>query len=152
MQLFYRFALMEQLLDNPAWNALISGNKNLSFGSRQVKYFDREVSPFAAFSENNADYFGLLHELLPHNGPVLYISPVEMQIPGSWRVLQVIRGLQMLFNIAVDPDEPRGELIALTREHVPQMLALAKLTNPGPSGRARLTSGIISVFLRTINW
>jgi len=40
---------MEHVLDNPAWNALISGNKHLYKGSEQVKYFNSEVSPFVAF-------------------------------------------------------------------------------------------------------
>ena len=31
---------MEHPFDYPAWNALISGNKNLSLGNEHVKYFD----------------------------------------------------------------------------------------------------------------
>jgi len=75
---------MEHLLDNPAWNALISGNKQLSYGNDQVGYFDREVSPFVAFCENTFGHFSLLYELLPHDGPVLFVTTTEMEIPGQW--------------------------------------------------------------------
>ncbi len=54
---------MKHVLDNPAWNALISGNKRLAYGNERVRHFDKEVSPFAAFSENTADNFLLLYEL-----------------------------------------------------------------------------------------
>lgn len=123
---------MELVLDNPAWNALISGNKRLSNGNEQVKYFDREVSPFVAFNENSVENFRTLHELLPHSNPVLFVTPVEMDIPEPWQVLNCIKGLQMVCDAGAEHDEAQMELVPLTDEHVPQMVALAKLTNPGP--------------------
>ena len=119
-------------MDNPAWNAMISSNGSLAFGNNEVKYFDREVSPFAAFKENTNDHFQVLYELLPHNGPVLFVAPVEIEIPVGWKVLQYIPGLQMVCAAAKILDGVQLELTPLTDEHVPQMLALAKLTNPGP--------------------
>jgi ribosomal protein S18 acetylase RimI-like enzyme len=123
---------MEHVLDNPAWNALISGNKHLSNGDDRVRYFDKEVSPFAAFKENSAENFKLLYEQLPHNGPVLFVTPAEMEIPGPWKVLNCIKGVQMVCDTTINQSEPGMEMCSLTSEHVPQMLALTKLTNPGP--------------------
>ncbi|MDB5152776.1 MAG: family N-acetyltransferase [Mucilaginibacter sp.] len=123
---------MKHVLDNPAWNALITSNKHLSNGNEQVKYFDKEVSPFVGLKENSHDNFRILYELIPHNVPVLFITPVEMEIPGPWKVLQFIRGLQMICDAKAELDEVRLEMIPLTDEHIPQMLALTKLTNPGP--------------------
>ena len=40
---------MEDLLHNPVYNALLSGDRHLSFGNDQVKFFDEQVSPFAGF-------------------------------------------------------------------------------------------------------
>jgi ribosomal protein S18 acetylase RimI-like enzyme len=129
---FYRFAAMEHVLDNPAWNALTSGNKNLANGNHTVKYFDKEVSPFVGFKNNTAEDFKTLYNLLPHNGPVGFITPVEIQIPQEWKVLQCIRTFQMVF----DGTEPLPALniepLALRDEHIPQMLALTQLTKPGP--------------------
>jgi len=124
--------MMENVLDNPAWNALISGNKHLSFGTAQVKYFDKDVSPFAAFVKNTPEHFRQLFELIPYNRLALLVSPLELNIPESWKTLQVIKGLQMVYHNSGQQDTANQELIPLTDEHVPEMVALARLTNPGP--------------------
>jgi ribosomal protein S18 acetylase RimI-like enzyme len=123
---------MEHVLDNPAWNALISGNKSLSYGNDQVKYFDPSVSPFVALNENTEDNFNLLYDLLPHDGPVLFVTPGEIEIPGAWKVLRTISGVQMVFDVLRSEEAPQLDLVQLTDDHIPQMLALTNLTNPGP--------------------
>lgn len=132
---------MEHVLDNPAWNALISGNKHLSNGNGEVRYFDKNVSPFIALKEITSDNFRLLHEMLPHNGPALFLTPVEMDIPAPWKVLRIMEGLQMVCDPVKQQDELHQKMIPLTDEHVPQMLALAKLTNPGPFESRTITFG-----------
>lgn len=123
---------MEHVLDNPAWNALISGNQPLSFGSQSVRYFDKEVSPFAAFKENTEDNFLLLHAILPHNGPVLFVTPIEIKIPPVWKVLRVISGFQMVYEELETLPETSMDLVNLSDEHIPPMVALIQLTHPGP--------------------
>ncbi|MDR3697248.1 GNAT family N-acetyltransferase [Mucilaginibacter sp.] len=123
---------MEHVLDNPAWNALVSGNEHLSFGNQLVRYFEKDVSPFAAFKENTDESFLLLHEILPHSGPVLFVSPVEIKIPAVWKVLRMIKGLQMVYRAAKELEQVRVDLVPLIAKHVPQMVALTQLTNPGP--------------------
>src|SRR5687767_7035763 len=39
--------LMYQLLDNPVYNALLTGDAHHNLGSGEVRYFDKDVSPFA---------------------------------------------------------------------------------------------------------
>ncbi len=123
---------MSHVLDNPAWNALQSGNKPLAFGNGPVSYFDKEVSPFAALEENSEENFQQLYEQIPHNGPVLFVTPVEIVFSKQWEVLRTIRGLQMVCNSAAVPNEVTAQLTPLTDNHIPQMLELTKLTNPGP--------------------
>ncbi len=41
----------EQLLNNPVYYALQSGDAHLWSGSDKVKYFEEQVSPFAGFPE-----------------------------------------------------------------------------------------------------
>ncbi|MDB5031639.1 GNAT family N-acetyltransferase [Mucilaginibacter sp.] len=123
---------MEHILDNPAFNALISGNKQLANGNELVKYFDKDVSPFVGFKENTTYSFQLLYDLISHTGPVGFISPAETEIPKQWKVANTIKCLQMIFEGEVPQEHNEAELIPLTNQHVPQMLALTKLTNPGP--------------------
>ena len=48
---------MEQLLHNPVYYALLSGNADLGFGTNTVKCFHEEVSPFVGFPESYGDGF-----------------------------------------------------------------------------------------------
>ncbi|HWZ14085.1 MAG TPA: GNAT family N-acetyltransferase [Mucilaginibacter sp.] len=132
---------MKHVLDSPAWNALISGNKDLAFGNGPVRYFDKEVSPFVGLEEKKPENFQLLYEQLPHDGPVLFLTAEQTEIPAQWKVLQVIRGLQMVCDIVKAEDSELIELVPLTHEHAPQMVALAKLTNPGPFANETIRFG-----------
>ena len=82
---------MEHVLDNPAWNALISGNKNLFYGNSHVRYFDRDVSPFVAFSENTTDRFLELYQMVPAERVFLFVSPAELQIPGPMEGIELFK-------------------------------------------------------------
>ncbi|MGZ3756778.1 MAG: GNAT family N-acetyltransferase [Mucilaginibacter sp.] len=132
---------MDHVLDNPGWNALISGNSNLANGNDDVKYFAKDVSPFVGFKHNTPQSFQTLFELVPHNGPLGFITPVETEIPQQWAVLQAIKSYQMVFDEAIEPAAVTAELKPLTTEHVPQMLALTKLTNPGPFAKKTIDFG-----------
>jgi ribosomal protein S18 acetylase RimI-like enzyme len=130
---------MDDLLDNPVWNAMISGNRSLSSGNDHAKYFDKEVSPFVALSENAPENFRTLFELLPRNGPALFFSPVEMELGPDWQVKRLIRGVQMVCTnppAATNPPDattPSGaRILPLTKEHISQIIALNRLTDPGP--------------------
>ncbi|MVN23068.1 GNAT family N-acetyltransferase [Mucilaginibacter arboris] len=133
---------MEHVLDNPAWNALISGNRKLAYGNDAIKYFAKDVSPFIGFKETASNNFRLLHDLIPHNNPVILISPKETEVAGEWKVLNCIGGFQMVYNQPDElPEEVNVEITPLKKEHVPQMLALTKLTNPGPFAERTIDFG-----------
>jgi len=123
---------MEHVLDNPVWNALISGNKQLAFGNDQVRYFSPEVSPFVGLRDKNDKQFQMLYDIIPHDGPVGFVSSVEMETPQMWKLIQPNKAFQMVFEQSVDAPVAVADILPLTEEHIPQMLALTKLTNPGP--------------------
>jgi predicted GNAT family acetyltransferase len=91
--------------------------------------------------ENSTDNFRVLFELIPHDVPILFITPVEMKFPGQWKVLNCITGLQMICDDLAKPADAELELLPLTDEHIPQMLALTKLTNPGPFAAKTINFG-----------
>ncbi|WP_295711383.1 GNAT family N-acetyltransferase [Mucilaginibacter sp.] len=123
---------MDHPLNNPAWNALTSGNKNLSTGTNLVKYFIKDVSPFAGMAENTPENFDTLYNLLPPSTTVAVFSPEEMEIPQPWKTIQQMRVLQMVYTNPAPEAITDVELVPLRDEHIPAMLALTKLTNPGP--------------------
>ena len=132
---------MEHILDNPAWNALISGNEDLHYGNDHIRYFDWGVSPFLGLKENTQENFLELYDMAPEGRVFLFVAPNEMERPAPWKVLDRIKGNQMIYQPGVTFEEPTRELSALTQEHVPQMLSLTKLTNPGPFGEHTIDFG-----------
>lgn len=123
---------MNHVLDNPAWNAHLSGNKQLSNGNGLVKHFNENVAPFVGLKENSTANFRLLNELIPQDRTVVFISPVEMQVPAEWNLVHYIKTYQMVYDQPELPVAVEIEPVLLTEQHVPEMLALTKLTNPGP--------------------
>lgn len=65
---------MTHLLDQPVWNALVSGNSNLSNGTSTAKYFDKTVAPFADVKDQNTDNFKILYDTVPNNQVIAVFS------------------------------------------------------------------------------
>jgi ribosomal protein S18 acetylase RimI-like enzyme len=131
---------VEQLLNNPVFNSLLSGDKRLGTGTEKVKYFDADVSPFAGFEEGYTKGFEDLYDMLPPERKIIYATPKEISLPKGWQLLVAMKGLQFVFDkkegrpIALEP-------IPLHNDHVDQMVDLATLTKPGPFGPRTIDFG-----------
>jgi ribosomal protein S18 acetylase RimI-like enzyme len=123
---------MKHILDNPAWNALITGNEAFSGGNDIAKYFPKEVSPFVATAELSTENFNLLYNTIPFESHFIFIAPHDIEIPEQWKTVHYLKCLQMVFEGEVPADVSDEDLVPLTEQQVPQMLELTKLTNPGP--------------------
>lgn len=123
---------MEHPLDNPIWNALISGNKNLSQGTEHVKYFSEDVAPFVGMFELSPDEFKLLYDIMPFQRRMVIIVSRELVILNQWSVIENIRALQMIHTNPIPPYTASAELIPLQKKDVPQMISLTTMTHPGP--------------------
>ncbi|WP_080055817.1 GNAT family N-acetyltransferase [Spirosoma aerolatum] len=123
---------MENILDNPAWNALVSGNKHLGGGTDKVKYFTPEVSPFVALHQNTAQNLHLLDAAIPFDSPIGLITTTQLPIPDSWTLLQRVDGLQMVYDSVTEKPQTSLPIRPLTSADVPDMIALTQLTRPGP--------------------
>jgi ribosomal protein S18 acetylase RimI-like enzyme len=122
---------MNDLLQNPVYNALLTGDKHLGFGNDTLRCFDEEISPFVGFAEGNADGFADLYELLPAGRKILYATPTPIVHPGGWQVQHEIKGLQFVYE-GGKIEGKFSNLVPLQEEHVGEMIALARLTKPGP--------------------
>lgn len=123
---------MKHILDNPAWNALLTGNKAFSGGNDIAKYFPKEVSPFVATAEISAGNFNLLYDAIPFESHFIFIAPHDIEIPEQWKIVHYLKCLQMVFEGEIPADVSGEDPVPLTEQHVPQMLELTQLTNPGP--------------------
>ena len=123
---------MYHLLDNPVFNALSSGDSHLAFGTNDVKFFEKEVSPFAGFSGEYKNGFGDLHQLLPVGRNVLYATRKKITEPHGWKLITVIDGTQFIFDSKNEIVKKKIELVPLDSRHAQEMVELAALTKPGP--------------------
>src|SRR6476620_1783873 len=88
---------LDNLLRNPVYHGLVTGDRKLALGTDKVKYFDEQVSPFAGFEDGYENGFEELHDLLPEGRMILYATPGQIETPKGWQLLVAINGLQMIF-------------------------------------------------------
>ena len=124
---------MTHPLDNPVWNALSTGNKNLALGTETVKFYPTDVAPFVGFDQNSVENFELLYHLVPSDGAFFaFVSKEERDIPKPWNVIKSIPLVQMVYEKSPQRSFLDLDVKNLTDQHIPQMLDLTALTKPGP--------------------
>jgi GNAT superfamily N-acetyltransferase len=128
------------LFDNPVWNALTTGNSDLASGNDQVKFFPAEVGPFVGLKEINEPCFNALFELTPAHRVIAIVTREKIQIPDRWKIILNTPLYQMIAPATApsaaparpDPARAPYKILPLHPQHIPRMLSLTKLTNPGP--------------------
>lgn len=123
---------MEHILDNPIYNALITGNKHLALGSNDAKFFNPDVAPFAGLKENSSVYFNELREISEPESSFILFTPVHLDIPPTWKINGQMDLLQMVYEQEAVPIPADQNMIDLKAEHIARMLELTALTKPGP--------------------
>jgi len=132
---------MDHVLDNPAWNAMISFNRELSLGNEDVRYFQDTVSPFAGLRLPGSDSLMQLYELLPPGRVTATVTAAVLDIPSCWTILYEASLLQMTCKHFRSAATSTQSIVKLGTEHVPQMITLTKLTNPGPFAERTIEFG-----------
>ena len=135
------FAIVDDLLYNPVYNALLSGDAHLSFGTEHVKYFDELVSPFVGFHQDYDKGFEDLYNLLPAGRNILYATPQIISEPKGWKLAAEIKGLQFVFDESTAPGNILINPVLLDNSNIEEMIQLAKLTKPGPFGPRTIEFG-----------
>jgi hypothetical protein len=88
--------MKDQLLDNPVYHAMMSGNANLSLGTSTARYFPAAISPFAGLADYCEARFAELAVVLPPEQGAAVVSPDDIVIPAGWKVNYHGLGLQMM--------------------------------------------------------
>lgn len=128
-------------MHNPVYHALLSGDRPLSFGTEQVRFFDEQVSPFAGFELDYTKGFSELFELLPTGRKILYAIPSVISQPAGWQFAHEIKGLQFVYEAGRPIKTEFPDVVPLSEIHVKEMVQLAKLTKPGPFGTKTINFG-----------
>lgn len=126
------YHIVDELLDNPVYFALLTGDTHRGSGSGNVKFFDEQISPFAGFEESYTMGFDELYKLLPSDRNILYATRSQISEPKGWKLIDHVAGLQFILPALKPAGIKAAELVPLQPQHVQQMMELAKLTRPGP--------------------
>ena len=118
-------------LDRPVWSALTGGWAPLALSAGAALRLQPDYGPFAAPAELTP---GSLADLLGFDldeGDIDLIEPIAPEAPRGLAISLRARLVQMTA-ARVAPAQPDFEMIALDDADGPEMLALARLTRPGP--------------------
>ena len=122
-------------LERPVWSALTTRHAEFAVGATcgmgRAWRYAADVSPFAAAADDDPDSLRALTELIPSGGSVALMHVGAVLTPPGAVIERAAPGVQMVAEALTAPGEAEG-LHRLTEADAPEMLALAKLTEPGP--------------------
>jgi predicted GNAT family acetyltransferase len=124
--------MKQEILDNPAWNALISGNSKMATGNDRIKIFEEEVGAFTGMETISEDSLHQLFDIVAPNRIVVIPTINELTIPAEWEYLHTTNAFQMVFEGTKPVADLNQNITTLTKENVPEMIELTQLTEPGP--------------------
>jgi predicted GNAT family acetyltransferase len=122
------------LLDNPIWHALSTEQSALAQGDGLAKRFPIDVAPFGGLIDQSLSAYNALEEILPGAVTALALD-TEPILPAHWQMVHRGKMYQMMDESplrGVNQAEDNQVFRELTKADVPEMLALTKLTEPGP--------------------
>jgi len=118
-------------LDHPIWNALTSRQIGLSEGGSLARRYPPAIAPFAAMPDMAPENFGALAGLMsPSDHAVLFtLDPIAAH--PAFKVYLAETGEQMI-GAVVDAPLRGVEIVTLGGDDAAEMVALTRLTKPGP--------------------
>jgi predicted GNAT family acetyltransferase len=121
-----------QILNRPVWASLSTRHAALSEGSVLARRYLPDVNLFASACDDSEAAQAALAELVRPGGIALVLQVPEIVIPRGLTVVKSAPGVQMVAAAPVATEESSGDVVTLSDSDVPEMLALAALTEPGP--------------------
>ena len=124
--------VMEHVLDNPVWHALIGSHRSHAMGRGLARHYPRDMAPFSAIVErSDAAYADLAVDLPPGTEARLFRT-YEEPLPSGWQQLDCFPMLQMVARGAPQRVSKAGVL--LSEVDTRAMTELAEIAKPGPFG------------------
>jgi ribosomal protein S18 acetylase RimI-like enzyme len=123
-------------LDNPIFNALGTCQAHFAETFQLLRRFPPEVTPLGGFAETNDAGFDSLRGYLASASALGILVPARIDAPPGLEIILEGPLLQMtLENGSELPEITKShDFIELGEADVPEMVALATLTKPGPFG------------------
>jgi predicted GNAT family acetyltransferase len=120
------------LLDRPVWSSLTTHHVAMSEGDEWARRFARDVNLFASARDDSPEAVAALAGLVKPEETIFILQVPELVIPPGLVATKEAKGVQMVAPRGMTFEGARGDILTLTKEDAPEMLALATLTEPGP--------------------
>ena len=118
-------------LDRPVWSALTTRQRAFAVGDDLARRFDPAVGPFAAVADDDAEHLTRLAALVARHGPVVLLQRDEIPVPDGTTARLSAPGVQLVLE-RLRAVPATAEMVPLGAADATEMVALAKLTEPGP--------------------
>ncbi len=134
---------MTSHLDNPIWNALNSVDKAKNIGSKDFAFFDEAISPFIGMQFWDEKSQRELLTNVPQNRTWFLLLADKINFIDEIEVVSSVPLFQFVCpKLGVSPSfKKNNQLISLNSTHIDEMIALTKLTKPGPFAKRTIEFG-----------
>jgi predicted GNAT family acetyltransferase len=119
-------------LDRPVWESLNTHHVRLAEGNDLARRFMRDVNVFASARDDTPAALAALASLVRPDESVYLLQVPRITVPPGLIPVREAKGVQMVAPPGTPFEAPRDEVIPLGDADALEMLALAKLTEPGP--------------------
>ncbi|HWF99874.1 MAG TPA: GNAT family N-acetyltransferase [Steroidobacteraceae bacterium] len=119
-------------LDRPVWESLSTYHGRLAEGDDRARRFVRDVNVFASSRDDDPEALAALADLVRPGESVYLLQAPRIAIPAALTALREAKGVQMIAPLGTPFEPPQHDMLPLADADAPEMLALAKLTEPGP--------------------
>jgi GNAT superfamily N-acetyltransferase len=131
---------MSDLLDNIFWHALTGPQAKFATGAGDARRYAVGFSPIVGFADVERPNFDAL---APYCTPDdhFYCDGWSGPVPAGWNIESESTMFKMVWDATMPPTDEAPDAIPIASAHLPQVLALATLTRPGPFGPRTIELG-----------
>ena len=127
------------MLDNPIWHALQSQHRSFRQEHGLAARYPADITVFVGLAESTSDAFADLAKLVQPGETVALSTAEPLDVPADWEVLRSRQVDQMVCEHLEGPVTTPD--LQLEMADVPEMLALAAATEPGPFASGTIKMG-----------
>lgn len=122
--------LPDHLFADPIWSALHGPHRHLAIGGALACRYPADVAVFAALAEPTGTAMAQLRSLLAP-GEAIWLFGTDFPVVSGLELTDRMPCPQMAPPAAIEPPEPRADIVALTEANADEMVALTDLAFPG---------------------
>jgi ribosomal protein S18 acetylase RimI-like enzyme len=128
------------LLTQVVWHSLTGAHRAFSSGTDTIRRYAKGFSPIIGYATpEQPDFAGI--EPYCDEGEHLYCGGWKGAVPAGWKLEEDSAAGQMVWAGDRLPEADFQRCVRLGPQHVPQIVALVALTNPGPFGERTIELG-----------